>query len=226
MLPGFSTSKPQKPIKKSNPKQIKPKFRVAFSSTDPIRFFRVAFSSFAGLRLGSSFARRRWGSSGFGQNRRLGSSFARRRWGSSGFGQNRRLGSSFACRCWGSSGFGQNRRLGLSFARRGWGSSGGPEGSSVELTIRSGPEIKHVALMREKVSLNPVKSRLCQVPGSGRDSRRVGYIKLTSFNQNASGAVKEAIDTLRSNSVNAFVLDLRDNSGGLFPEGIEIAKIW
>ncbi|KAK7838264.1 carboxyl-terminal-processing peptidase 2 [Quercus suber] len=102
----------------------------------------------------------------------------------------------------------------------------GPEGSSVELTIRSGPEIKHVALMREKVSLNPVKSRLCQVPGSGRDSRRVGYIKLTSFNQNASGAVKEAIDTLRSNSVNAFVLDLRDNSGGLFPEGIEIAKIW
>lgn len=40
---------------------------------------------------------------------------------------------------------------------------------------------------REKVSLNPVKSRLCQVPGSGRDSRRIGYIKLTSFNQNASG---------------------------------------
>ncbi|KAK7843081.1 hypothetical protein CFP56_012969 [Quercus suber] len=124
MLPGFSTSKPQKPIKKSNPKQIKPKFRVAFSSTDPIRFFRVAFSSFAGLRLGSSFARWHWGSSGFGQNRRLGSSFAHRRWGSSGFGQNRRLGSSFACRCWGSSGFGQNRRRGSSFARRGWGSSG------------------------------------------------------------------------------------------------------
>lgn len=102
----------------------------------------------------------------------------------------------------------------------------GPEGSSVELTIRSGPEIKHVALTREKVSLNPVKSRLCKVPGSGRDSPRIGYIKLTSFNQNASGAVKEAIDTLRSNGVNAFVLDLRDNSGGLFPEGIEIAKIW
>ncbi|XP_044484797.1 carboxyl-terminal-processing peptidase 2, chloroplastic [Mangifera indica] len=102
----------------------------------------------------------------------------------------------------------------------------GPEGSSVELTIRSGPEIKHLALTREKVSLNPVKSRLCEIPGSGKDSPRIGYIKLTSFNQNASGAVREAIDTLRSNSVNAYVLDLRDNSGGLFPEGIEIAKIW
>ncbi|RVW96891.1 Carboxyl-terminal-processing peptidase 2, chloroplastic [Vitis vinifera] len=41
-----------------------------------------------------------------------------------------------------------------------------------------------------------------------------------------SCAVKEAIESLRSNDVNAFVLDLRDNSGGLFPEGVEIAKIW
>ncbi|EEF44333.1 Carboxyl-terminal-processing protease precursor, putative [Ricinus communis] len=102
----------------------------------------------------------------------------------------------------------------------------GPEGSSVKLTIRSGPETKHLALTREKVSLNPVKSRLCEIPASGKDSPRIGYIKLTTFNQNASGAVKEAISTLRSNNVDAFVLDLRDNSGGLFPEGIEIAKIW
>ncbi|XP_068331985.1 carboxyl-terminal-processing peptidase 2, chloroplastic-like isoform X1 [Pyrus communis] len=102
----------------------------------------------------------------------------------------------------------------------------GPEGSTVKLTVRSGPEIKRLDLMREKVSLNPVKSRLCAVPASGKDAPKIGYIKLSTFNQNASGAVKEAINTLRSNNVNAFVLDLRDNSGGLFPEGIEIAKIW
>ncbi|XP_010693972.2 carboxyl-terminal-processing peptidase 2, chloroplastic isoform X2 [Beta vulgaris subsp. vulgaris] len=103
----------------------------------------------------------------------------------------------------------------------------GPEGSSVDLTIRSRDEIKKVMLKRERVTLNPVKSRLCEIPGSAKDaSPKVGYIKLTSFTQNASDAVKEAIETLRSNNVNAFVLDLRDNSGGLFPEGIEIAKIW
>ncbi|KAE8721358.1 Carboxyl-terminal-processing peptidase 2 [Hibiscus syriacus] len=102
----------------------------------------------------------------------------------------------------------------------------GPEGSSVELTIQSGPIMKHLALTRAKVSLNPVKLRLCEVPGSEKSYPRIGYIKLTSFNQNASASVKEAIDALRSNSVNAFVLDLRDNSGGLFPEGIETAKIW
>ncbi|MCL7047324.1 hypothetical protein MKW94_022529 [Papaver nudicaule] len=102
----------------------------------------------------------------------------------------------------------------------------GPEGSSVELTILSGPETKQMALKRERVSLNPVTSRLCEVAAVGKDTSRIGYIKLTTFNQNASKAVKEAIETLRSNNVNAFVLDLRDNSGGLFPEGIEIAKIW
>lgn len=102
----------------------------------------------------------------------------------------------------------------------------GSEGSSVQLTIQSGPSVKHLDLVREKVALNPVKSRICELPGSGNDSSKIGYIKLTSFTQKASGAVKEAIDSLRSNSVNAFVLDLRDNSGGLFPEGVEIAKIW
>ncbi|PSS35923.1 Carboxyl-terminal-processing peptidase [Actinidia chinensis var. chinensis] len=102
----------------------------------------------------------------------------------------------------------------------------GPKGSEVDLTIQSGPKIKHLSLTREKVSLNPVQTRLCEIPGLGRDDSRVGYIKLTTFNQNASGAVRKAIEALRGNNVNAFVLDLRDNSGGLFPEGIEIAKIW
>ncbi|WOL19283.1 carboxyl-terminal-processing peptidase 2, chloroplastic isoform X1 [Canna indica] len=102
----------------------------------------------------------------------------------------------------------------------------GTEGSSVKLAIRSGTEVKDVVLRREKVTFNPVKSRLCEITRSGVEKSMVGYIKLTSFNQNASGAVKNAIETLRSKGVKAFVLDLRNNSGGLFPEGIQTAKIW
>ncbi|MCD9639197.1 Carboxyl-terminal-processing peptidase 2, chloroplastic [Datura stramonium] len=102
----------------------------------------------------------------------------------------------------------------------------GPEGSGVELTVLRGSETRQLPLIREKVSLNPVKSRICKLPTGGDDAPQIGYIKLSSFNQNASGAVREAIEALRKNNVNAFVLDLRDNSGGLFPEGVEIAKIW
>lgn len=102
----------------------------------------------------------------------------------------------------------------------------GAEGSTVKLDVRSGPEIRHLVLTREKVTLNPVKLRLCEITGSGNDSTKIGYIKLATFNQNASGAVKHAIQVLRNNNVKSFVLDLRNNSGGLFPEGIETAKIW
>lgn len=61
-------------------------------------------------------------------------------------------------------------------------------------------------------------SRMCEIPGS-EDSSEIGYIKLTTFNQNAAGSVKEAIKKLRENNVKAFVLDLRNNSGVLFPVG-------
>ncbi|KAF7031201.1 hypothetical protein CFC21_042570 [Triticum aestivum] len=97
--------------------------------------------------------------------------------------------------------------------------------SSVDLTILSGADTRHFVLKRERYTLNPVMSRMCEIPGS-EDSSEIGYIKLTTFNQNAAGSVKEAIKKLRENNVKPFVLDLRNNSGGLFPEGIEIAKIW
>ncbi|KAG6431296.1 hypothetical protein SASPL_109375 [Salvia splendens] len=87
----------------------------------------------------------------------------------------------------------------------------GPEGSKVELAVRHGSETRHLSLIPA---------------GLGEDGPLVGYIKLTSFTQNASDAVREAIETMRGNNVNSFILDLRDNSGGLFPEGVEIAKIW
>jgi C-terminal processing protease CtpA/Prc len=103
----------------------------------------------------------------------------------------------------------------------------GPEDSVVELTLHKGDsESRTVSLKREKITLNPVSWQLCEVSRNGKGSSRIGYIRLTTFNQNASRAVKEAIETLRENNVNSYVLDLRNNSGGLFPEGIKIAKIW
>ncbi|CAN1153086.1 Carboxyl-terminal-processing peptidase 2, chloroplastic [Linum perenne] len=41
-----------------------------------------------------------------------------------------------------------------------------------------------------------------------------------------AGAVKKDVNSFKSDGVDTFVLDLRNNSGGLFPEGVEIAKIW
>jgi len=45
---------------------------------------------------------------------------------------------------------------------------------------------------RQTVTLNPVRSRMCEIPGA-KGSSKIGYIKLTTFNQNAAGLPLEKL---------------------------------
>lgn len=55
--------------------------------------------------------------------------------------------------------------------------------------------------------------------GSAGGSSRVGYIRLATFNSNTTAAAKDAISALDKAGVDAMVLDIRNNGGGLFPAG-------
>ena len=107
----------------------------------------------------------------------------------------------------------------------------GPENSKVrvDLTRDEGlGERKTVAIevTRKKYALVPVQSALC-APGtkeSGGAKRAVEYVRLTTFNQLSGAKVKAAIDEGVRGGADAFVLDLRNNSGGLFPGALEIAE--
>ncbi|CEJ45894.1 carboxyl-terminal processing protease CtpB [Umezakia ovalisporum] len=57
-------------------------------------------------------------------------------------------------------------------------------------------------------------------------NRRVGYIRLREFSGHASEQMRRAIRDLNSQKVDAFVLDLRGNPGGLLNSSIEIARMW
>lgn len=57
-------------------------------------------------------------------------------------------------------------------------------------------------------------------------NRRVGYIKLQEFNSHAAEQMQRAIQDLNRQQVDAFVLDLRGNPGGLLQSSIEIARMW
>jgi carboxyl-terminal processing protease len=108
----------------------------------------------------------------------------------------------------------------------------GPENSKVrvDLTRDEGlGERKTVAIevTRKKYALVPVQSALCAPPGteeSGGAKRAVEYVRLTTFNQLSGAKVKAAIDEGVRGGADAFVLDLRNNSGGLFPGALEIAE--
>ncbi len=98
----------------------------------------------------------------------------------------------------------------------------GKIGSVVVLTVvhEDNPQ-KDYDLVRDRIELNPVTADLRQT-----DHHRVGYIRLTQFNANAAIEVSSAIAKLEKQNADAYILDLRNNPGGLLQAGIDIAKLW
>ncbi len=80
---------------------------------------------------------------------------------------------------------------------------------------------KEYDLLRARIELNPVTSALRTT-----EHHRVGYIRLTQFNANAQAEVASAIAALEKQRADRYILDLRNNPGGLLQAGIDIAKLW
>jgi carboxyl-terminal processing protease len=99
----------------------------------------------------------------------------------------------------------------------------GPIGSHVILTVRHDTgETLEVDLVRDRISLNPVIAELR--PQS--QGINIGYIRLNQFNANATMEIAHAVGQLEVQGANAYILDLRNNPGGLLQAGIEIARLW
>jgi carboxyl-terminal processing protease len=99
----------------------------------------------------------------------------------------------------------------------------GPIGSLVTLTIeRTGEAPKDVELKRDRIELNPVVSDL----RPQKNGEKIGYLRLSQFNANAAAEVAHAITNLEKQGADRYILDLRNNPGGLLNAGIEIARLW
>ena len=97
----------------------------------------------------------------------------------------------------------------------------GPVGSSIELTVRRRGEKKALKfqITREIIKIQSVKSDLLE--------SNIGYIRLTSFNENSSEQIEDKIEELEKNqNVNAYILDLRNNPGGLLSQAIRISDFF
>ena len=97
----------------------------------------------------------------------------------------------------------------------------GPVGSSIELTIRRVGTKKALIfnLTREIIEIQSVKSELLE--------KNIGYIRLTSFNENSSQQIKNEIQKLKKNKdLKAYILDLRNNPGGLLSQAIRITDFF
>ena len=100
----------------------------------------------------------------------------------------------------------------------------GRQGTTVNLELRRPDETttRQVMLTREVITLNPVVSALKTTPAG----QRVGYLRLSQFNGNAVEKLAGAIRDLADQGAEGYLLDLRNNPGGLLQAGIEIARLW
>ncbi|WP_448377714.1 S41 family peptidase, partial [Fervidobacterium sp.] len=97
----------------------------------------------------------------------------------------------------------------------------GPSGTTVSLRLRRQDRIWEVELVRQSILINPVRTAFFQLPQG-----LVAYIRLSQFNGNAAAQVRQAIQNAEARGVRGYLLDLRNNPGGLLQAAIEIARFW
>ncbi|MBL8641725.1 MAG: S41 family peptidase [Alphaproteobacteria bacterium] len=96
----------------------------------------------------------------------------------------------------------------------------GKVGSSVELTVRR-EGINEPLFIKIKRDTIKIKSVRYHVEGGD-----VGYIRITTFNQNTYNGLKDAFENIKKESNNklvGYVLDLRNNPGGLLDQAISVS---
>ena len=97
----------------------------------------------------------------------------------------------------------------------------GPVGSGIELTVRRRGVKKALKfnIVREIIQIQSVKADLLE--------KNIGYIRLTSFNENSDTQIKKQIEKFEKNeNVKAYILDLRNNPGGLLSQAIRISDFF
>lgn len=83
----------------------------------------------------------------------------------------------------------------------------GKQGTTVELTLnRDGKEL-NLKVKREEIVSKSIQSKILE--------DNIGYIQITSFNENTYKEFKSALDKIKEEGIKGLVLDVRDNGGGL-----------
>lgn len=98
----------------------------------------------------------------------------------------------------------------------------GKENTPVRLLLqRQGRDPFELVLTRQHIEV-PTVQEAVRIEGQ----RRLGYIRLAEFNGHAADEMKKAIENLKKQKVDEFVLDLRGNPGGLVDQALSIAGMW
>ena len=97
----------------------------------------------------------------------------------------------------------------------------GPVGTDIEITVRRRGKKKSIIfnITREIIKVQSVKSKYI--------NDNIGYLRLTSFNENSGDQIKKKIKEFnKKNKLKGYILDLRNNPGGLLSQAIKITDFF
>lgn len=92
----------------------------------------------------------------------------------------------------------------------------GEPGTTVKLEIKREEEILTFEVERKEVRMNQVNTRILE--------GNIGYISIPSFNEGTAKEFKEKAKKLIDDGATKFVIDVRDNTGGIVSEALQIAE--
>jgi len=98
----------------------------------------------------------------------------------------------------------------------------GKRGTRVELGIIREDQFLKVSLIRDRIEINVVDSRINNTDLGAK----IGYLRLKQFNAKSPKEMRLSIEKLEKQKPFGYVLDLRSNPGGLLEASIEIARQW
>jgi carboxyl-terminal processing protease len=99
----------------------------------------------------------------------------------------------------------------------------GPVGRKVTLTLMrpSTKEIKEYTLERVEIKVASVKATHL-LPPDLTGSFKIGYVRLIQFNEPTADELGKALDALQKQGMQALILDLRNNPGGLLNSAVDV----
>ncbi len=94
----------------------------------------------------------------------------------------------------------------------------GEQGTKVKLVMKRNGQSNTYEIVREKIQIPDFESEL--------QDGRYGILKLYEFNKGVGDKVRSAVKDLQAKGAQGFILDLRNDPGGLLDEAVKVASVF
>ncbi|KRL40918.1 S41 family peptidase [Liquorilactobacillus nagelii] len=96
----------------------------------------------------------------------------------------------------------------------------GKKGTSVTLTIKRGDQSFTKTLKRATIPVKTVSGKIV------KNHPTVGYVQVSTFSENTAKEFKAELKSLQKKGAKSFIIDMRDNPGGLMDQALKMSSIF